>query len=164
MESDRKNDVRLRGAFENWVRTWPGPQLIVLPPRSTNATSASYALADVAREIVISVSHGISVAVMRGDVCWDLLADFDVLPQREADGRWKCGYPDCRDAACHPSEEALLRAHVFDPLGKWLLKTLHPAKWLELNGGHGVTWARLTTELDPDPAHVCVWIRVHEME
>ena len=131
MESDRKQRRRLRAAFENWVTTWPGRPLVVLPALSSNANSATYALAGVAPEIVIWVAGGIIVGVMRGDVCWDMLLDLDVLPQQQADGQWKCVYPDCSNISCHPSAEVLLQDHLFDPLADWILNRLRPAQWLE---------------------------------
>lgn len=164
MESDGKQRRRLRAAFENWVTTWPGTPPVVLPALSSNANSATYALAGVAREIVIWVTRGISVGIVRGDVCWDMLLDLDVWPERQADGQWKCAYPDCTNVSSYPSAEALLQDHLFDPLADWIQNTLRPARWLELYGSGGITWASLAEDSGTAPPSLAARFRVHDVE
>ena len=164
METDQQHHNRLRAVFEEWARTWPRSPSVVLPPVHACATSANYAFAGVTREIVIWISHDVSIAVMHGDVFWDLLVDFAVLPEQQDDGQWKCGYSDCLDPSCYASPEALLQGHVIDPLANWITNTLHPAQWLELCETPGATWARLKTEQCQTAARLCTCIRVHETE
>lgn len=156
----------LKALFEDWIITSSGKPLVVLPGLTANGKSASYALAGIAPEIVIWVSDQISVAALRGGDYFDLLAEFEVWPEQESEGKWKCGYPDCTGPSGLPSVAALVQAHVFDALALWVANTLHPAKWLNLYGSAGMTYARLEKELGPATPSLlaCFKVHVHELD
>lgn len=160
MPNHRELRRRLKKSFASWVINQPGPRLISLKTLDDEQGS-NFALVGIAREIVISVSREISVAAMRGDACWDLLADFGTLPEQNESGKWRCGYKRDTDTDVFDSVEALWQARLFEPLANWILQTIQPAEWLEFHEAHGVTWARLANELEEPRAHLVAIIRVH---
>lgn len=74
--------------------------------------------------------NGLSVIVEHGGRCFDLLADFDAVAQRLAQG-YVCTL--CQPGSdVYPTRAALWRGHVFEPFLAWVNDRLAPARWLRL--------------------------------
>jgi hypothetical protein len=72
---------------------------------------------------------------------WDSLADFDVVPRRNAMGHYYCGL--CPSPELFRSREALWVTHSYEPLLAWTNTHFQASQWLWLCRVGGMTWAGL---------------------
>lgn len=103
-----------------------------------------------------TVHHNmISVAAMKGKVCWDFVYDADVSPERTSAG-WVC--TQCPEPQLFESRYNLLREHLFSPFREWVFGPLAANRSVEFWDFSGMTMAKLRPEPELSPSIV----RAHE--
>ena len=110
-----------------------------------------YRIAGYPPELELVVRPGeVQVVVTYGGQCWDILVCFESAAVR-VEGGYRCGL--ClNEEARWASRQELWRSHDFDALAGWLRSRLVTAKRLDLHQTQGMTWAALSTSLEPPVA------------
>ena len=82
------------------------------------------------------------VIQFRGEV-WDILADFDVMTDRDSSQRYYCRLCEIGARKYHSSRELLWSRHSLEPLRAWTNRNLRSKMRLCLYKHNSSTWARL---------------------
>lgn len=88
-------------------------------------------------QFCIGTRGGAAIMVLHEGIVWDILADFDVVEQRTADGSYRCRL--CEPADLFPSREALWISHCLEPMLAWTNQHFDASRSLLLFGQEGHT-------------------------
>jgi hypothetical protein len=132
-----------RRTYDHWIGH--NRSRFRFPPWVKESRKRSFTLGftGLAPELTLQIQSGGDASVFVDDaqgVHWDILTDFDVFPQRTADGQYYCRL--CEPPTHYPTRAALWKAHVFEPMLEWV-NALTPDHRLWLYRQPGVSAARL---------------------
>ncbi|MBV5330549.1 MAG: hypothetical protein JZU65_23455 [Chlorobium sp.] len=138
--------------FKEWLKT--NRKRCSHPPFITRITKNGFSLSfsgiDPRICCYVSKSGMVSVSVKYDGECCDIIAEFDVIPNKDQRGKYFCYLCRIEDQSSqsYPSRSELVIIHTWEPLLEWISTKLSPSMWVCVYGTDGYSEAKLKEKLE----------------
>ena len=146
--------------FKQWLKQ--NKKRFTHPPFITNVTRNGFGIRFTGIDprfcCYVGYSGSAVVWVRYGGQSYDIIMEFDVIPRKDAKGKYHCYLCRIEDptSATYASRTDLVTKHTWEPLLEWINENTTASKVVCVYGmGGGSTWAKimLTQEIEQEQAN-----------